>query len=81
VAFDPEPTATMLNPVAPGSIGRLEKADADNGQEPKYIESVSTANGQESRLNMPRGLRTRRFGTEVWRGSAGMTLFGPVRAG
>jgi hypothetical protein len=53
VAFDPEPTATMLNPVAPGSIWRLEKADADNGQEPKYIESVSIANGQESRLNMP----------------------------
>lgn len=55
MAFDPEPTATMLNPVAPGSIGRLEKADADNGQEPKYIESVSIANGQQSRLNMPRG--------------------------
>jgi hypothetical protein len=68
-------------PSGPGSIGRLEKEFADNGPGPKYIGSVSIANGQDPNINMPWGRRTGRFGNEIWRGSAGMTLFGPIRAG
>ena len=48
-------------PSGSGSIGRLEKADADNSQEPKYIGSVSIANGQGSKHKYAMGVADRAF--------------------